>query len=107
MEGLTSALTAASAARASIWATACPRQSQQQQCNNSVLRGSVRGRSGSEPGKGVPSFTPASHLGSDTAANPILQDGENPGTAVSHLPVDGHAARKGRWPGSLASEPGS
>lgn len=111
VEGLTSALTAACAARASIWATACPRQSQQQQHNNSVLRGSVRGRPGSEPGKGVPSFTPPSHLGSDTAANPIQQMGKTQAQRSVTCPWMGTPPGRGvglaAWLQSLGPKPGN
>ena len=111
VEGLTSALTAACAARASIWATACPRQSQQQQHNNSVLRGSVRGRPGSEPGKGVPSFTSPSHLGSDTAANPIQQMGKTQAQRSVTCPWMGTPPGRGvglaAWLQSLGPKPGN
>lgn len=111
VEGLTSALTAASAARASIWATACPRQSQQQQHNNSVLRGSVRGGPGSEPGKGVPSLTPPSHLGSDTAANPTLQMGKTQAQRSVTCPwmrtPSGRGVGLAAWLQSLCPKPGN
>lgn len=111
VEGLTSALTAASAARASIWATACPRQSQQQQPNNSVLRGCVGGGPGSEPRKGVPSLTPPSRLGSDTAANPTLRMGKTQAQRSVSCPWMGTPPARGiglaAWLQSLRPTPGN
>ena len=105
VEGLTSALTAASAARASIWATACPRQSQQQQHNNSG------GGPGSEPRKGVPSLTPPSRLGSDTAANPTLRMGKTQAQRSVSCPWMGTPPARGvglaAWLQSLRPTPGN
>lgn len=106
-EGLTSALTAALCLRASIWATACPRQSQQRQ-HNSILRGFVSGRPGSEPGKGVHSF-------SQPRRRVILlltsfRRWGKPRHRVQS-PAHGHLARKERslaaWLQSLGPQPGN